>query len=73
MPAEKLTTECPACHRHSLAKHCEVKSCTWAMCRNKDTCDLMFDVRNGRGHRLGDHVTPGGVRPRVNWKWEKKP
>lgn len=68
MPAEKMTTECPACKRHSLVKHCDTKSCTWATCRNKETCDLVWDVRTGKGHRLGDYVTAGGTRPRVAWK-----
>lgn len=72
MPAEKLTTECPACGRHSLVKHCDTRSCTWATCRNKD-CDLVYDVRTGRGHKFSDdRAIPGGLRPRVRWTWKAK-
>lgn len=70
MPAEKITTECPACHRHSLVKHCENRRCTWAQCRNQETCDLVYDVRTGHGHMLGP-VAPGmSARGRVRWARE---
>lgn len=65
MPVEKPTSDCPACGHHTLVEHCD--ACSWIQCRNKDTCDLMFDARTGRGHKL-DAPKPGAVTVRrIRW------
>jgi len=72
MPAERTETVCPACGRHSLVMHCAAGRCTWAVCRNKQGCDLIFDTHTGRGHRLARHGENPSKVARILWAKDPK-